>query len=106
MNLLSIQPIPFIYMNLNSISLYISGTSLFLLSATLPVAESFGFAQELLKKTSGNGTAPQVHIYIYVYVYICIHGYIYIHIYIYIYIYMNIYLCIYIHMYIYTYVYI
>jgi translation elongation factor EF-G len=38
----------------------IDGTSLFLLSATLPVAESFGFAQELLKKTSGNGTAPQL----------------------------------------------
>lgn len=38
----------------------IDGTSLFLLSATLPVNESFGFAQELLKKTSGNGTAPQL----------------------------------------------
>lgn len=38
----------------------IDGTSLFLLSATLPVAESFGFAQELLKKTSGNATAPQL----------------------------------------------
>ena len=38
----------------------IEGTSLFLLSATLPVAESFGFAQELLKRTSGNGTAPQL----------------------------------------------
>ena len=36
------------------------GTSLFLLSATLPVAESFGFAQQLLKKTSGNATAPQL----------------------------------------------
>lgn len=38
----------------------IDGTSLFLLSATIPVSESFGFAQELLKKTSGNGTAPQL----------------------------------------------
>ena len=38
----------------------IEGTSLFLLSATLPVHESFGFAQELLKKTSGSGTAPQL----------------------------------------------
>eukprot|EP00607_Mallomonas_marina_P002183 CAMPEP_0182435606 /NCGR_PEP_ID=MMETSP1167-20130531/76741_1 /TAXON_ID=2988 /ORGANISM="Mallomonas Sp, Strain CCMP3275" /LENGTH=1013 /DNA_ID=CAMNT_0024626845 /DNA_START=248 /DNA_END=3289 /DNA_ORIENTATION=+ len=38
----------------------IEGTSLFLLSATLPVSESFGFAQELLKKTSGAGTAPQL----------------------------------------------
>eukprot|EP01041_Mallomonas_annulata_P002880 gene2880-5646_t len=38
----------------------IEGTSLFLLSATLPVSESFGFAQELLKKTSGSATAPQL----------------------------------------------
>ena len=38
----------------------IDGTSLFVLSATIPVAESFGFAQELLKKTSGNATAPQM----------------------------------------------
>ena len=38
----------------------IDGTSLFLLSATIPVSESFGFAQELLKKTSGNATAPQL----------------------------------------------
>lgn len=38
----------------------IEGTSLFLLSAHLPVANSFGFAQELLKKTSGAGTAPQL----------------------------------------------
>ena len=38
----------------------IEGTSLFLMSAMLPVAESFGFAQELLKRTSGNGTAPQL----------------------------------------------
>ena len=38
----------------------IDGTSLFILSATLPVSESFGFAQELLRKTSGNATAPQM----------------------------------------------
>lgn len=38
----------------------IEGTMLFLLSAYLPVAESFGFAQELLKKTSGSGTTPQL----------------------------------------------
>lgn len=38
----------------------IDGTSLYLLTATLPVRESFGFAQELLKKTSGNATAPQM----------------------------------------------
>lgn len=38
----------------------IEGTSLFVLGATLPVSESFGFAQELLKKTSGAGTTPQL----------------------------------------------
>jgi len=38
----------------------IEGTMLFLLSAYLPVSESFGFAQELLKKTSGSGTTPQL----------------------------------------------
>lgn len=38
----------------------IEGTSMFLLSAFLPVANSFHFAQELLKRTSGNGTAPQL----------------------------------------------
>lgn len=38
----------------------IDGTSLFILSATLPISESFGFAQELLRKTSGNATAPQL----------------------------------------------
>lgn len=38
----------------------IDGTTLFLLSAYLPVVNSFQFAQELLKKTSGNGTAPQL----------------------------------------------
>ena len=38
----------------------IEGTTMFLLSAYLPVANSFHFAQELLKKTSGSGTAPQL----------------------------------------------
>jgi hypothetical protein len=38
----------------------IEGTSLFLLTAHLPVHSSFGFAQQLLKKTSGQGTAPQL----------------------------------------------
>jgi ribosome assembly protein 1 len=38
----------------------IDGTSLFILSATLPVSESFGFSPELLRKTSGNATAPQL----------------------------------------------
>lgn len=38
----------------------IEGTSLFLLSAYLPVVQSFQFAQELLKRTSGSGTAPQL----------------------------------------------
>ena len=38
----------------------IDGTSLFILSALLPVSESFGFASELLRKTSGNATAPQL----------------------------------------------
>lgn len=38
----------------------IEGTTMFLLSAYLPVANSFQFAQELLKKTSGSGTAPQL----------------------------------------------
>jgi ribosome assembly protein 1 len=28
--------------------------------ATIPVADAFGFAPELLKKTSGNATAPQL----------------------------------------------
>ena len=39
----------------------IEGTSLFVLSAHLAVSESFGFAQELLKKTSGSGTTPQLN---------------------------------------------
>jgi ribosome assembly protein 1 len=38
----------------------IDGTSLFVLTATVPLADSFGFAQELLKKTSGAATAPQM----------------------------------------------
>ena len=38
----------------------IEGTSLFILSATLPVSNSFGFAQELLKKTSGKAVTPQL----------------------------------------------
>lgn len=38
----------------------IDGTSLFILSAVLPVSESFGFSQELLRKTSGSATAPQL----------------------------------------------
>jgi len=38
----------------------IEGTSLFILTVSLPVANSFGFAQELLHKTSGSGTAPQL----------------------------------------------
>lgn len=38
----------------------IEGTSLFVLTVSLPVANSFGFAQELLQKTSGSGTAPQL----------------------------------------------
>eukprot|EP00606_Chrysophyceae_sp_TOSAG23-5_P000081 GSChrysophyteH2.ASY1.ANO1.852.1 assembled CDS len=38
----------------------IDGTSVFLLKAWLPVIESFGFAQELLKKSSGEATTPQM----------------------------------------------
>ena len=38
----------------------IDGTTLFLISAALPVTESFGFAQELLEKTSGNAISPQL----------------------------------------------
>ena len=38
----------------------IEGTSLFLISAFLPISESFGFAQELLEKTSGNAISPQL----------------------------------------------
>ncbi|KAG5191666.1 hypothetical protein JKP88DRAFT_295337 [Tribonema minus] len=38
----------------------VDGTNLFLLEALLPVAESFGFAEELLKKTSGAATTPQL----------------------------------------------
>jgi ribosome assembly protein 1 len=38
----------------------IEGTNLFVLSAYLPVASSFGFATELLKRTSGNAVTPQL----------------------------------------------
>lgn len=38
----------------------IDGTSLFLIEAHMPVTDSFGFGQELLKKTSGIATAPQL----------------------------------------------
>ena len=38
----------------------VEGTSLFVIQSFLPVLESFGFAQELLKKTSGAGTTPQL----------------------------------------------
>ncbi|KAJ1432503.1 hypothetical protein B484DRAFT_28254 [Ochromonadaceae sp. CCMP2298] len=38
----------------------IEGTTLFVLAALLPVQASFGFAQALLKRTSGAGTAPQM----------------------------------------------
>ncbi|CAN0200336.1 unnamed protein product [Discosporangium mesarthrocarpum] len=38
----------------------VEGTQLFLLTAYLPVAESFGFASELFKRTSGAGTTPQL----------------------------------------------
>ena len=40
----------------------IEGTSLFLLTAHLPVEASFGFAQQLLKRTSGLGTTPQLRL--------------------------------------------
>ena len=38
----------------------IEGTSMFVLTASLPVASSFGFTQELLKKTSGMAVTPQL----------------------------------------------
>jgi ribosome assembly protein 1 len=38
----------------------IEGTTFFILTVVLPVVESFGFSQELLKKTSGSATAPQL----------------------------------------------
>ncbi|CAM9477100.1 unnamed protein product, partial [Heterosigma akashiwo] len=38
----------------------VEGTALFVLGAALPVAESFGFAGELLTRTSGAATAPQL----------------------------------------------
>jgi ribosome assembly protein 1 len=36
------------------------GTNTFVIDALLPVAESFGFADELRKRTSGAATAPQL----------------------------------------------
>jgi hypothetical protein len=38
----------------------IEGTTFFILTVALPVIDSFGFSQELLKKTSGSATAPQL----------------------------------------------
>jgi translation elongation factor EF-G len=38
----------------------IEGTTFFILTVVLPVIDSFGFSQELLKKTSGSATAPQL----------------------------------------------
>jgi len=38
----------------------IDGTSLFILTAHLPILESFGFSQELLHKSSGEATAPML----------------------------------------------
>lgn len=38
----------------------IDGTTIFIFMVFLPVLESFGFSQELLKKTSGMATAPQL----------------------------------------------
>lgn len=38
----------------------IDGTTIFILQVHLPVIESFGFSSELLKKTSGMATAPQL----------------------------------------------
>ena len=38
----------------------IEGTDLFLISALLPVVESFGFGAEMLEWTSGAATAPQL----------------------------------------------
>jgi len=38
----------------------IDGTSLFILTAHLPILESFGFTQELLNKSSGEATAPML----------------------------------------------
>ncbi|CAM9562452.1 unnamed protein product [Chrysoparadoxa australica] len=38
----------------------VEGTQLFLLEAYLPLAESFGFANDILKRTSGAGMAPQL----------------------------------------------
>jgi hypothetical protein len=38
----------------------IDGTTIFIFKVLLPVLESFGFSQELLKKTSGMATTPQL----------------------------------------------
>jgi len=38
----------------------LEGTSTFVISALLPVAESYGFADDLRKRTSGAATAPQL----------------------------------------------
>jgi ribosome assembly protein 1 len=38
----------------------IEGTELFIIRAHLPVVESIGFSSELLDRTSGAATAPQV----------------------------------------------
>ena len=40
----------------------IEGTTLFLLKAYIPIYNSFGFTQQLLKKTSGKGITPQLHL--------------------------------------------
>ena len=40
----------------------IEGTTLFLLQAYIPIYNSFGFTQQLLKKTSGKGITPQLHL--------------------------------------------
>eukprot|EP00560_Eucampia_antarctica_P000534 CAMPEP_0197834672 /NCGR_PEP_ID=MMETSP1437-20131217/23278_1 /TAXON_ID=49252 ORGANISM="Eucampia antarctica, Strain CCMP1452" /NCGR_SAMPLE_ID=MMETSP1437 /ASSEMBLY_ACC=CAM_ASM_001096 /LENGTH=115 /DNA_ID=CAMNT_0043439553 /DNA_START=64 /DNA_END=411 /DNA_ORIENTATION=- len=38
----------------------VDGTDLLLIAATIPQVESFGFAPELLKKSSGEVTAPEL----------------------------------------------
>ncbi len=38
----------------------LEGTDVFIIDAVLPVAESFGFAEELRKKTSGAASSPQL----------------------------------------------
>jgi ribosome assembly protein 1 len=39
----------------------LEGTPTFCVVAAVPFVESFGLAQELLKKTAGEATSPQVH---------------------------------------------